>query len=191
MQKSIANSIIEEKELYTIEDLIKICIELDRINIRIKDNNLDIKALEDKIEVVNNKIKNATLFIEKIEEHKKSIFEFWKFANKDSTIGLNAGTVIKEKEKTKKIQRTFNYEEDTEDLGIEADSIQRDLFTKEETDSIYIANTNELDSINALRNSDTKYLKENLENTKELLSTKKDEIEVNSFDIFGDRKSVV
>jgi Asp-tRNA(Asn)/Glu-tRNA(Gln) amidotransferase A subunit family amidase len=42
MEKDIANAIIEEKELYTIEDLIKVCIELDRINIRIKDAKLDI-----------------------------------------------------------------------------------------------------------------------------------------------------
>lgn len=189
IQKSIANSIIEEKELYTIEDLIKICIELDRINIRIKDNNLDIKALEDKIEVVNNKIKNATLFIEKIEEHKKSIFEFWKFANKDSAIGLNAGTTIKEKEKTKKIKRAFDYEEDTEDLGIEADGIQRDLFNKEETDSIYIANTNELNSINALRNNNNEYLKEKFEEIKKVSENKTGGIEVNSFDIFGNIKN--
>ena len=48
IEKSIANAIIEPKELYTIEDLIKICIELDRINIRIKDASLDIKALKEK-----------------------------------------------------------------------------------------------------------------------------------------------
>ena len=41
MEKLVSNAIIEEKELYTLEDLIKICIELDRINIRIKDSSLE------------------------------------------------------------------------------------------------------------------------------------------------------
>ena len=83
IEKDITNKIIEEKEYYTIEDLIKICVELDRIQIKIKNIDSDVKALEDKIKSLDNKIKNATLYIEKIEEHKKSIFEFWKFANKD------------------------------------------------------------------------------------------------------------
>ena len=101
IERSISNSIIEEKENYLIEDLIKICIELDRINLKIKNSKLDIKALEEKIKVLKEKIKNATLFIESIEEHKKSIFEFWKFSNKDLPLALNEGKVEnKEIEKT-------------------------------------------------------------------------------------------
>ena len=88
MQKDIASSIILDKELYTIEDLIKICIELDRINVKIKDAKLDIKGLEEKIRILEGKIKNATIFIQTIEEHKKSIFEFWKFSNKDVALRI-------------------------------------------------------------------------------------------------------
>ena len=65
IEKDISNSIIEEKEYYTIEDLIKVCIELDRIEIRIKNSQIDINALEDKINNLNNKIKNANIFIQK------------------------------------------------------------------------------------------------------------------------------
>ena len=63
----------------------------EEINIRVKDNKLDITALENKIKIVDAKIKNAALFIEKIEEHKKSIFEFWKFTSKDEKQTLAEG----------------------------------------------------------------------------------------------------
>ena len=36
IQKSISNAIIEEKELYTLDDLIKMCIELDRIKLKVQ-----------------------------------------------------------------------------------------------------------------------------------------------------------
>jgi len=105
IERSIANSVIEEKEVYSVEDLIKICIELDRINLRIKNEKLDIKGLEEKIKVLTGKIKNATLFIESIEEHKKSIFEFWKFSNKDMPLALNASEEIKESIEQEEIQK--------------------------------------------------------------------------------------
>ncbi len=94
IEKSIANSIIEEKEEYSLDDLIKICIEVDRIKLKIQNAKLDIKALKEKIKIITAKIQNATLFIEKIEEHKKSIFEFWKFSNKDLPLGLNEGLEV-------------------------------------------------------------------------------------------------
>ena len=188
IEKSVSNSIIEQKELYTIEDLIKICIELDRINLRIKDDNLDIRALEEKIKIVNNKIKNATLYINKIEEHKKSIFEFWKFANKDSAIGLNAGEEIKTKKQTKKIKRAFNYEEDIEDLGIEADKKQRNVLSKEETDSLYIATTDIINVINNIRNK-TNIPEEILKEQKKQMKDETTILDFNNFDIFGNIKN--
>ena len=188
MEKSIANSIIEEKELYTLEDLIKICIELDRINVRIKDANLDIKALQEKIDIVENKIKNATIFIEKIEEHKKSIFEFWKFANKDLALGLNAAEEVKEKEKTKKIKRAFDYEEDIEELGIQTDKIQRNIFSKDETDSLYLATTNVINDINKVRNNE-KPSDLSLEELKDNVKKETTTFNIDSFDIFGNIKN--
>lgn len=188
MEKSIANAIIEEKELYTIEDLIKVCIELDRINVRIKDANLDIKALKEKIDVVQIKIKNATKFIETIEEHKKSIFEFWKFANKDVALGLNAGKEETKEIKSKKIKRAFDYEEDIEDLGIEADNIQKNIFTKEETDSLYLATTNILNDINSIRNNE-EIPEKNIENLKIRMKEESTIFNIDSFDIFGNIKN--
>ena len=172
----------------TIEDLIKVCIELDRINIRIKDANLDIKALKEKIEIVETKIKNATKFIETIEEHKKSIFEFWKFANKDVALGLNAGKEEIKEVKTKKIKRAFDYEEDIEDLGIEADNIQRNIFSKDETDSLYLATTDIIDDINKVRNNEP-LLEKGIENLKTIMKEESTIFSIDSFDIFGNIKN--
>ena len=44
---NLTNKIIEEKEYYTIEDLIKICVELDRIQIKIKNiANLRLEGID-------------------------------------------------------------------------------------------------------------------------------------------------
>jgi len=188
MEKLVANAIIEEKELYTIEDLIKICIELDRINIRIKDAKLDIKALNEKIEIVESKIKNAAKFIETIEEHKKSIFEFWKFANKDIALGLNAGKEEVKEVKTKKIKRAFDYEEDVEDLGVETDNIQRNILSQDETNSIYLVTTDIADDINKVRNNEG-LSEESLEKLKESMKKETTVFDIDSFDIFGNIKN--
>ena len=188
MEKMVANAIIEEKELYTIEDLIKVCIEFDRINIRIKDANLDIKALGEKIEVVETKIKNAVQFIDTIEEHKKSIFEFWKFANKDVALGLNAGDTEIIEVKSKKIKRAFNYEEDIEDLGIEADNIQRNILSRTETDSLYLATTKVLFDINKIRNNE-ELSERSLEELKRNIKDEMRIFSIDSFDIFGNIKN--
>ena len=187
IEKDISNSIIEEKEYYTIEDLIKVCIELDRIEIRIKNSQIDINALEDKINNLNNKIKNANIFIQKIEEHKKSIFEFWKFANKDESIGLNPGQEEKETKKDETLKKTFKYEEDIEDLGILADKIQREKLTKKECDSLYIASTEILNDINKIK-QEKRITKASLDQIKE--EAKKEVVLFNSenFDIFGNVK---
>lgn len=188
MEKSISNSIIEEKELYTIEDLIKICIELDRINIRIKDASMDIKALEEKIDVVDTKIKNAVQFIDTIEEHKKSIFEFWKFANKDVALGLNSGKEEIKEVKSKKIKRAFDYEQDIEDLGIEADKKQREILSKEETDSLYLVTTDRLKDINKVRNNEN-ISEDVLEKLKKKMKEEDKIFSIDSFDIFGNIKN--
>ena len=188
IEKDISNSIIEEKEYYTIEDLIKICLELDRIQVKLKNMSLDIKALEDKIKSIDHKIKNATLYLKKIEEHKKSIFEFWKFANKDEAIGLNPGEELKkEKKETPKLKKTFHYDEDFEDLGIEADKKQRENLTKEQCDAVFLATTNLIEDLNKVRNNE-KITNELLEELKE--EAQKEIVLFNSenFDIFGNVK---
>ena len=184
IEKSISNSIIEEKEFYTIEDLIKVCIELDRIEGKVKNDEADIKALEEKIKSLDNKIKNAKMYIQKIEEHKKSIFEFWKFANKDEAIGLNAGQDEEKIEKEIVLQRTFNFDEDFEDLGMLADKIQREKLNKEECDSLFIALTDILDDINKIK-QEKKINEERLELLKEEAKKKVVLFNSENFDIFG------
>lgn len=188
VEKDISNSIIEEKEYYTIEDLIKICIELDRIQNKVKNLELDLKAIKEKIKSIDNKIKNATLYIKKIEEHKKSIFEFWKFANKDEAIGLNAGEATSEEVKEeKKLKKSFNYEEDFEDLGIEADKIQREILTRKECDAIYLAFSEVLEDLEKvkqkleIKNTLLKKIKKDAEKEIVLFDSEK-------FDIFGNVK---
>ena len=52
---------------------------------------MDIIALKLKNEKLVKKIENATAFIEEIDSHKKSIFEFWKYSNKDEVQALEEG----------------------------------------------------------------------------------------------------
>ena len=55
---------------------------------------LDINAMELKITNLTKKIENAELYINEIEKHKKSIFEFWKFTNKDEISTLTQGMFV-------------------------------------------------------------------------------------------------
>ena len=52
---------------------------------------MDINALKLKNKNLNKKIKNASKYIEEINKHKKSIFEFWKYTNKDASTSLEEG----------------------------------------------------------------------------------------------------
>ena len=52
---------------------------------------LDINALKLKIKNLKKKIENASNYIKEIDEHKKSIFEFWKYTNKDEVQSLDEG----------------------------------------------------------------------------------------------------
>ena len=126
----------ELKEQYTIEDLINICSKLEEV---VKENtnlNLDIKAIETKKDTLTKKIDNADLYINEIDKHKKSIFDFWKFTSKDETQTLSEADENEETQKTK-ITKYFNYETDLEDLGQMIDELQRRKLSKNETDAIF------------------------------------------------------
>lgn len=119
IQKSISNSIIEEKEVYTLDDLIKMCIELDRIKLKVQTAKTDIKTLKENVKVLIARIENATLFLNTIDEHRKSIFEFWKFSNRDLPLGLNGGLEVKEEiEKIVEPKDMFVYICSTEKLDL-------------------------------------------------------------------------
>lgn len=141
----------EEKNFYTIEDLITICHSYTKINAEIKNNQLDIEALELKNYNLSKKIENATLYINEINSHKKSIFEFWKFSSKDDTLSLNSGDEKQEENEEKKLYRVFDYENDREEVVKQIDKIQREKLNKEEEDSVFISNTQILPILNKIK----------------------------------------
>lgn len=169
----------EIKEVYTLEELLTLYTKLDQETNAIKDLELDIEAINKRINMLQTKIKNATLYIKEIDDHKKSIFEFWKFTNKDEAKQLNEGII--EVHTNRKLKKAFNFDLDFEDLSKQMDNEQRTVFTKEETDSIFIATTNVLNDINCIIHKE-KISEEHLLKLKEEMQ----ENEKNTaFDIFG------
>lgn len=145
-----------------IDDLIHVCKELKSKTILESTTKLDIQNLKIKIEILKKKIENATLYIKEIEAHKKSIFEFWKFTNKDEKNQLTEG-IIKVGSATK-IEKTFNLKEDLEDFGKQIDSVQRKLLSDEECESILVTDTTILKDINLILKGKPASLKEIPEN---------------------------
>lgn len=170
------------KEYYTIDDIVKIYKDLDIIKSYVKNLELDTNALINKIENMENKIKNATAYIEEIDKHEKSIFEFWKFANKDESLMLNEGSIIEDISKNK-IEKVYSYEEDMEEIGELVDKTQR-KFTEQEKDAIYIGTT---DLVNVLNNLDNKdILEKSLASLKEKANNRRILFSTDKMDIFGE-----
>lgn len=144
--------IYDNKEYYTIEDLVDITKVLERTISKIKNTKLDITAMEASIERLDKRIANAKSYIDEIEEHKKSIFEFWKFVSKDEVPGLNEPE--QEEIVNRQIEKTFDYDEDLEEIGKKLDKKNRDELSKEECDSLFIANTDVLEDINILKDNE-------------------------------------
>lgn len=121
------------KPLYTndIEDLIYICKDLRTKTTVAATTRLDIQNASIKIDVLKKKIENATLYIEEIEAHKKSIFEFWKFTNKDEKSQLAEGIIKTETEQ--RIEKLFNIKEDFTEFGKQIDLKQRRELTRRRT----------------------------------------------------------
>ena len=181
----------ENKKLYTIEDLIEVCTKLDGRKKMVKNLKLDQKALELKKVNLERKIKNANIYLNEIDLHKKSIFEFWKFTNKDELPSLNEGEKEENKEK-EKIGKSFDYETDIEELGKQVDELQRRKFSKNETDGIF-AIKQVLTTSQILNNTESKdlnqeqkqILEQELENLKKEYENNIDVIRAKDFDIFG------
>lgn len=154
----------QENHVYydEIDDLIHICKELKSKTTLEVTTKLDIQNLNIKIEILKKKIENAALYIKEIEEHKKSIFEFWKFTNKDEKNQLTEG-IIKVGSATK-IEKTFNLKEDLEEFGKQMDLTQRKLLNDEECESVLVAGTAILKDINLILKGKPASLKEIPEN---------------------------
>lgn len=187
LQNEIVDEKFENKEAYTIEDLLKISEKLNKKSNRYKNMEMDIKALEGKKESLERKIKNATLYINEIESHKKSIFDFWKFTNKDEKTMLTEGEKKEEKESINKIKKQFIYEEDIEEFSKKIDSKQREILSKNECDAIF-AIREDIESFNIINKE--KILKKeekSIDKKIQLLKQEYEENEINQkdFDIFG------
>lgn len=174
------------KENYTIEELVDLYKEFERLENTLKNIMLDINSLKLKKKNMAKKIENASLFIEEIDSHKKSIFEFWKYSNKDEIASLPEGEE-EEVNIIKKITKVFDYEEDIEKFGETMDKMQRRLLTKAETDSIYITSTNLIEIINKVKNNEVgpKDITASLNDLKKEAIEEKALTEKDEFDIFG------
>ena len=175
-----------EERNYTIFELEQSFKELEEIDE--KNNNLimDINALKLKNKNLKKKIENATNYIEEINKHKKSIFEFWKYSNKDAVATLDEGE--EEEINVKKIEKVFNFEDEFEDFGVVVDKNQRNKYTDDELDSAFIATTNLISLLSRMNSNmaENKEISEELKNLKMLKERSEDsDFEDEDFNIFG------
>lgn len=172
------------KKVYTLEELIENYKELEKLETEMKNLLMDVNALKLKNKNMEKKIQNAAKFIEEIDSHKKSIFEFWKYSNKDEMAVLPEGE-LEEVNVIKRIEKMFDYEEDFEELGKKLDRMQRKNLSKEEIDATFIASTNVVGILNKIKINDI--MPEDIE--KSLKEIKKEAIDEKSlaeeYDIFG------
>lgn len=177
---------LKEKN-YTLYELEQSFKELEKKEEEVTNLIMDINALKLKNKNLKKKIENASNYIEEINEHKKSIFEFWKYSNKDAVATLDEGE--EEEMNVKKIEKVFNYEDDFEEFGNQADKFQRNKLTDAELESVFITTTNLLPLLNRinLKVAENKEISEELkrlklakENGEEIL-----EEDEEPFDIFG------
>ena len=170
----------EIKEHYTLEELVNLYKKIEQNQTNVNNLKLDIKALKTRIENIKSKIKNANQYIEEIEKHKKSIFEFWKFTNKDKVSELMQGELKEEKGHLKKV---FNYDLDFEDVSRNLDKLERNLLSADEINSIFVA-INLLEDVNTVL-EEKKISKDRFEQVKKYASEQKMLFNEEKFDIFG------
>ena len=176
----------KKKENYNIEELLSLYKEIDKKETELKNITMDINSLKLKNKNMQKKIENATAYIAEIDRHKKSIFEFWKYSNKDEMSSLPEGEE-EEVNVVKKITKTFDYIEDLEKFGKTMDKMQRKNLSKEETDSIYITTTNILPLLNKIKINEfqPKDIENCLKDIKKEAVEEKTLFEDEEFDIFG------
>ncbi len=175
-----------KKDNYNIEELVSLYKDIDEKETELKNIMMDINSLKLKNKNMQKKIENATAYIAEIDSHKKSIFEFWKYSNKDEMSSLPEGEE-EEVNIIKKITKTFDYEEDLEKLGKTMDKMQRKSLTKDETDSLYITTTNLLPLLNKIKINEfqPKDIENSLKEMKKEAVEEKTLSEKEEFDIFG------
>ncbi len=117
---------------YTIKELVSAFNSANEVEIKARAVRADLKALKLKKENYARKIENAKKYIDEIESHKKSIFEFWKFSNKDELPALSEG----ESRESSETKNNANLDKDL--LGARADSLQRQKLSDEEINALYL-----------------------------------------------------
>ena len=177
---------MQNRDFYTIEDLVVIYSMLDKGKKEYQNLNQDIKAMKLKYENFKRKVKNAKDYLEEIDKHKKSFFDFWKFTKKDEILSLEQGDSEDNKEQ-EQIRRVFDMEIDFENLGVKMDKLQRKKLSKEETNSIFAINSSLNSVINSLKKGkmDEKKIKSSFKKLKEDFNKNRLYIDEESFDIFG------
>ena len=191
LQKEVVTYEFVEKKVYTIEDIIEIVTSLDSIRKEYKNIELDVKAAELKTENLTRKIKNAKIYIAEINSHKKSIFEFWKFANKDELPGLNEGEL--DESENDKIGKIFDVDNDMAELGKKIDEIQRVKLSKNEADALFIFRycsrtmqiLNEVKKNSDLTEKQLKEIEKELKQLKKSFKADLKNINLTEFDVFG------
>ena len=184
-EKVVKQEKIIENRNYTLDELIMSFKDLEIAENSRKNIVQDINAIKLKNKNLKKKIENATLYINEINKHKKSIFEFWKYSNKDEVAALEEGE--EEEISSTKIEKSFSYDDDFEEFGEKVDKNQRLKFTDSELDSSFIAST---DLINAVKDIYNKKYVELSEYTEILEKIKNEDgnqiLEENEdFDLFG------
>lgn len=151
-------------EVFTLADLIRMCKENSQKDSDYKNAKADLNAMKIKKMNMQSKINNAKEYLAEIEKHKKSIVDFWKFTSKDAVPTL---TKSDEHTSESKLQAAFSFDEDMQEVGEKADSLQRQKLSTDECNSIYACNYI-LKSINAVYTGidEDKVLSEELENLK-------------------------
>ena len=184
-ENSIYKNIEIEEKNHTLDELIMSFKELELVENKKKNAVQDINALKLKNKNLKKKIENASSYINEINKHKKSIFEFWKYSNKDQVASLEEGE--QEEVNISKIEKVFDYDNDFEIFGEKVDKNQRLKFTDSELEASYIASTDLFDLVKRIHNKENIELTEYSEILKELKDQKTEVADESddTFDVFG------
>ena len=157
--------ILENSSIFTLSDLIKISKEVKELLTEYDNLKADVNAAKLKQVNMERKIDNANNYLEEIEKHKKSIFEFWKFTNKDNLKSLDEGSST---EKQTIREKDFDYDNDYEDFCNAIDKLQRKKLSIDECDSVF-ASKELLTAINSIVTKSNSYaIEEEYEKIKEM-----------------------
>ncbi len=91
----------------------------------------------------------------------------------------------KEEVQPRQIEKVFDIEEDLEELGKSLDLENRKTLSKEEQDSLFIANTEVLEDINALAQEETQSFTDRIKDIKKEALEEEMLFASEEFDIFG------